>query len=377
VSTTQGENDGIRLSLAMIVRDAEATVGSVLADVVDVCDEIVVVDTGSDDETISIATRAGAEVHRLGWRDDFSFARNSAFDMCSGEWILWLDADDRVPAPAAEALRILRHDLAGRTDIDVVTAPYRVQFAPATDVCTFGYLRERLIRRDAGLRWSGPVHEAIPLPAGRVLHTDSLWVEHRPLSGRRRSDPDRNLRILQVAIEGGDRSPRTLFYYGNELRERERFDEALDVYHEYLTVSELEWERYAALLHMAGSAGALDRHDDRLTFLLQAVALDSRRAEAWDDLGVYFYERGEWARALPFFSAATMVGPPDDGFVSEAHYRWLPWDYLAVCLDRLDRPREAIGAALRAIEASPDSNRLVKNLHWMVDHVAGVSSGSP
>ena len=91
---------------------------------------------------------------------------------------------------------------------------------------------------------------------------------------------DRNLRILEQLYAKGDRSSRTLFYLGNELRDHERWEDALVVYQEYLSGPEfLMWERHSALLSMAQCAEHLDREADALGFLYEAVRLDSTRAE--------------------------------------------------------------------------------------------------
>ena len=91
-------------SLAMIVRDAEAQIGQVLDDAAAVCDELVVVDTGSTDDTKMVAADHGAKVFDFEWIDDFSAARNYSFEQCTGQWILWLDADDRIPLGAQQEL---------------------------------------------------------------------------------------------------------------------------------------------------------------------------------------------------------------------------------------------------------------------------------
>ena len=88
-----------RCSLCMIVRDEERYLAGCLESVVDLVDEIVVVDTGSTDSTPDIARRFGARVFNFQWVDDFSAARNESLRHATGEWIFWLDADERLDAP--------------------------------------------------------------------------------------------------------------------------------------------------------------------------------------------------------------------------------------------------------------------------------------
>jgi len=358
-------------SLALIARNEEKTIGSVLDDASEFCDELVVVDTGSTDATVEIAKAHGATIHHFEWIDDFSQARNVSFDHCHGDWIVWLDADDRIPAAAVEGFQSLRAELDGSDAIDGVMVPYRREFSEQDPtVCTFSFDRERVLRREAGLRWVGPVHEVIALPVDRWIRWPKAWVEHRPLPGSWETKRDRNLLILDRAIKSGDRSPRTLFYYANELRNHGRFKEAIVRYRQYLKVSDLEWEKYDALLHVGACEGALGRPEKRLEAFMAAIELDSRRAEAFNRVGAHFFEKREWQRAIPFFVAATAVDRPTDGFVNDADYTWLPWDYLAICLNECGRPEEALEHSMRALLTTTDRKRLLDNIPFYLDKIA-------
>jgi hypothetical protein len=83
-----------RISLTMIVKNEAATLGRCLASVRDLVDEIIVVDTGSSDNTKDIARQYDAGIFDLPWPDSFAAARNESIRHASGQWLLWLDADE-------------------------------------------------------------------------------------------------------------------------------------------------------------------------------------------------------------------------------------------------------------------------------------------
>lgn len=347
------------LSAALIVRDEEAVLGRILDDVRDVADEIVVVDTGSVDDTVDIAARGGARVLQHAWTDDFAAARNASFAGCTGDWILWLDADDRLPAPAREALLRWKSELLS-PQLDAVSVPYLYHWSADGRFCTHRHHRERLLRRAAQPVWHGRVHEVVDVP-GTCVQREDVWVEHRPPPERRQAKSARNLRILQAAVEQGDRSARTLLYYANELRDAERPLEALAMYEEYLQQAPVGWERHAALLWAAGSAALVGQVDQGLALARQAIAEEPTRAEGWAYLGSHHFALQEWGQALPYFAAAASLTAPHEGFVDQRWYSYLAWDHLSVCLQRVGRGQEALEALARAVRGNPDRERLADN----------------
>jgi len=94
-----------RLSVAMIVCDEQNVLAESIRSVQPVADEIVVLDTGSTDQTAVVAEQEGARVCRADWTDDFSAARNSCLEHVSGDWVLWLNAGERLAAESCTALR--------------------------------------------------------------------------------------------------------------------------------------------------------------------------------------------------------------------------------------------------------------------------------
>ncbi|MDR0518048.1 MAG: glycosyltransferase [Fibromonadaceae bacterium] len=93
------------LSLCMIVKNEENNIGDCLKSVQGLADEIVITDTGSSDKTIEIAKSFGARIEHYEWTKDFSAARNYSFSKSACRWIIWLDADDRLPQKTVQELR--------------------------------------------------------------------------------------------------------------------------------------------------------------------------------------------------------------------------------------------------------------------------------
>jgi glycosyltransferase involved in cell wall biosynthesis len=93
------------LTLSMIVKNEEESLPKCLGSVRDLVDEIIIVDTGSTDNTVQIARSYGAKIHHFEWINDFAAARNEALKHSHGEWILYLDADERIKPTDFKKLR--------------------------------------------------------------------------------------------------------------------------------------------------------------------------------------------------------------------------------------------------------------------------------
>ena len=103
------------VALSMIVKNAARDLPDCLASVKGVVNEMVIADTGSTDGTAEIARNAGAKVISVPWEDDFSKARNAPLAMVTADWVLSLDADERLDpgAPAVLPTLVAKKDLAG------------------------------------------------------------------------------------------------------------------------------------------------------------------------------------------------------------------------------------------------------------------------
>ncbi len=138
----------------MIVRDEEELLPGCLESVRGVVQEIVAVDTGSTDATPDIVRAHHGLLLRHAWREDFSAARNVSLDAATGDWVLWMDADERLRPEEHGRLRRL---IQGNTSADAFLVPIRSETPTGAQV-TQGH---RLFRNRKGIRFSGRVHEQV------------------------------------------------------------------------------------------------------------------------------------------------------------------------------------------------------------------------
>src|SRR3979411_569261 len=104
-------NPRVRVALAVIARNEEQFIAGCLDSVRPFIDEIVVLDTGSTDRTVEIARAHGARVEHFRWINDFGAARNAAVDAVTADWVLMLDADDRLTPESGPVLPQLPYRL--------------------------------------------------------------------------------------------------------------------------------------------------------------------------------------------------------------------------------------------------------------------------
>lgn len=147
------------VSLCMIVRDEEELLPSCLNCARPFAEQIIVVDTGSTDRTVEIATGAGAEVYRFQWKDSFADARNEALARVKGTWILWLDADEQLEVLDIESwLAALRDPTLQALAVPVVNY-YGKNTVKEEDAYVLSQIR--LFRSGHGVRFEGAIHEQL------------------------------------------------------------------------------------------------------------------------------------------------------------------------------------------------------------------------
>ena len=348
------------ISACIIAKNEQEVIARCLECAGKVADEIIVVDTGSTDQTHSIAREYTDRVFDFPWIDDFSAARNESFSHANMEYCLWLDADDVILEQ--DIVGLLRLKAALPPEVDVVMMRYNVGF-DGQGRPNFSYYRERILRNSPAYRWQGAIHEAIA-PVGNVIYSE-LAITHRKL---RAADPERNLRIFEGMLRRGERlAPRERFYYARELYEHRRYDDAIPILREVIDDGTAWLEnRLEACRVLANCYRAKGEERAALLALLHSLSLDAPRAEICCDIGSWFLEQRQYQTAIFWYELAA-ARPRNDrsgGFVQPDCYGYIPYMQLCVCYDRLGQWEQARRYNELAGQLKPEDEAYRYNLRY-------------
>lgn len=258
----------MKLSACLIVKNEKDHIRDVLSSLAGV-DEIVVVDTGSSDNTVELAKEFTDKIFTdYEWNDDFAEARNHALSKCSGDWILSIDADEILEAGGVEKIR----------NIIEKAEPTQLHFSVEMTAKGNGQKHNlpRILRNDGSVSWVGAAHETL-YPVQKNLTDVVITYGY---STAHKLDPDRMLRILAKLVNGTGATPRDRYYYAREFYYRRDYVQAERLFREYVFVATWLPEKADALLYMARCQFFLQKGDDARKSCMEAIVLNPDFKEA-------------------------------------------------------------------------------------------------
>ena len=325
---------GKKLCLCMIVKDEAAILRETLEHFSDFVDTMVVVDTGSTDDTIAIAKSKGAHVQAVPWKG-FGASRTRAMDIAkehcrklgldlANTWLLIADADDRIEGLSALMFRTALDALhpADAYDLTIELAELR-------------WTRPQLLRASAPWSYRGVLHEYVDstAPLSRQLFVGPRYVaSHR---GSRSNDPQKYARDAEVLEKAfADESDEGLraryaFYCAQSHRDAGNIPLARHWYQIRFSLgSGYSAERWHAALCLGRLFLAQDEPQS-VHWYMRAWELDPIRAEPLVDLARHYRLTHRPAMALMHALAASTLPVASGLFVEEEIYRWQALDEVA------------------------------------------------
>ncbi|MFO7976227.1 MAG: tetratricopeptide repeat protein [Candidatus Hydrogenedentota bacterium] len=363
---------GNRISLAMIVKDEGQVLEECLESVEELVDEVCIVDTGSRDETREIAHNHGARVTGYLWSEDFGAARNESLRLCTKDWILVLDADERIakediPAikrlakgPNAFAYEFITRNYTNATDI--------ADFQPCEpdDPHARGFKgwhpskKVRLFPNNAGVQFEGKVHELVEPSLGRAridVEACDVPIHHYPhLKGleHTRQKQEMYLRLGHEKVVEEPTDPKGYIELGNQYAEAGEYEKAAGAYREAL---QLDPSNATVLRDLGGVLHLAKRSEEGKKALLLALRIDPNLSSAWRNLGVVYLDQKQWPAAIESFQKALKTNPT-----------WVDgYRYLSVAFEGKGDFAKAAEASQNALEARPDNPECLRlYIHQML-----------
>ncbi len=351
----------VTVAAALIVRDEEDFLPDCLSSLRGKVDEIVLVDTGSQDRTIAIAEQFGARIFHFDWIDDFAAARNRGLDEVRADWVLYIDADERLHTPQDRPLAEL---------IAPEAIAAFVRFRPKIGYTCYRELR--LFRRDDRLRFKGVIHETFTPAAERIVASGEavlgrtlVRLEHLGYERDPRLKAGRNIPLLRRALAAEPQRVYCWYHLAESLAAIGQTDEGVAAGLRGLEAAQTspsEKQRAnASLIYQMLARIALERGRDPLALIAEGLAVLP------DDFALQFLEgrarlaAGAHERALEIATRLRAIDPDDllDGLLAfdRRIFTELADDLAGIACFRLGAFAEAArrfsAAAACAAEAEP------------------------
>ncbi|MDD5673493.1 MAG: glycosyltransferase [Chitinivibrionales bacterium] len=300
----QTERPAPTCCLNMIVKNEEKNIAAALSSVDDIMDEIVVCDTGSDDNTVAEALLFGARIVRFPWNGDFSQARNAALKASGCDHVFWMDADDRVDNASRQELALLCRRPPGQAAAFCVANEY----APGSGA---QFMQIRLFPRRPEVYFEGRVHEQIVYSLKRegvpVYRCESIKIIHLGYNDPQthREKAARNLTLIAAELADHPQSLTLRLSLGDCHVLLGNYAAALALYraiaHNERAFHQFKDVYVQALYNCAMLARRRGDEREARRYLYRCLYCDPSRGEAAFALGLIYLRENSFQKACLFF----------------------------------------------------------------------------
>ncbi len=263
------------LSVCLIVKNEEQMLADCLKSIETLADQIVIVDTGSTDATIEIAKRFNAEIHHFDWIDDFAAARNESIKYATGDWVLWIDADERLSQDSVETLKALL-----KFEKKPVIYTIRIKNLKEDGVNFTLSDAHRLFTNHRGIEFTGKIHEQVSPSARKVGAEErpcAVVLDHLgySFSGEEKTKKQsRNRKILLAEVEANPDNAYSHYTLGHNYKVDGELEHAKRHYQIAMKLKQFDSSMEASLLNAyADTLFEMGRLDDVSQLIQKSLKL--------------------------------------------------------------------------------------------------------
>lgn len=331
------------ISLCMIVKNEEKVLRRCLDSIKDLMDEIIIVDTGSDDRTKEIAAEYTEHIYDFEWVNDFSAARNFAFSKASCDYIYSADADEAVDEENRQKFRALKETLL--PEVEIVQMYYGNQLSFGTIYNYDRELRPKLFKRLRSFEWEEAIHEMVRLEP--VIFDSDIEITHLPENNHAGRDL---AAFRRQTKDGGTLSPRLQNIYAKELfisGEEEDFLQAEEFFTQTADSDGISMDQMKeAVCVVVKSSRLRGDYLKMYRYAMKDIASEGV-SEVCFELGQYYYDAEIYDEAIMWFYNAFHE---TQSILNIQYSRKLPLLALADCYHKLGQEEMALAYRQQAQE---------------------------
>ncbi|SHE28678.1 glycosyltransferase [Desulforamulus putei] len=340
------------ITLAMIVKNEAANLAACLESAKDQVDEVVIVDTGSTDNTLEIAGRYTDKIYTYPWQGDFSAARNYALARSSGQWILSLDADERLFCEPGQLRKTVEKD----EQIEAYLLPLDYPVNESTGEYN-RFMVLRLFKNTKDHYFAGRIHEQVIIHKNEAVgFAEDIIIKHQTVSQKERNRKrGRNLKALKEACAADPQNFFLQYYLGVEwlgLGKPARAQPYLESAYRNLTDNHLHF-RMPALRYLSTCLNALGKFDEAICLGQEAALRYPDYTDIYYLTGIALEEKAEYKLAVKWFEEAVKCGVPP---VLYTHMQgagsFLAYFHMGYCWENMGRPDIAKACYEQALDAN-------------------------
>jgi glycosyltransferase involved in cell wall biosynthesis len=171
----------MKISACIITKNEEKNIGTCLESMKNIVDEIILVDTGSVDQTLEIAKSYGVKIFSYNWRNDFAAAKNYAISKASGDWIIFLDADEYFPVDSVEMVKAYIKNMDRNKKCHAICVKINNIDTDRNNISISSFTTVRIFRNLPNLRYKESIHEELYNTQGQInffMRENEIEVYH-------------------------------------------------------------------------------------------------------------------------------------------------------------------------------------------------------
>lgn len=360
-----------RLSVCVIAKNEEENIPRCLGSVRDIADEIVLVDTGSTDRTVELAQQYGAQVYHVAWQHDFAAAKNAAIAHATGDWILFLDADEALAPGYGPRLRALisQHPTEPPVALRVLIRNWLGDERNPTE---FTHRLPRLFTRHPRIAYRGAIHEQLlhvdDVTQLQYPSTDEVVIDHFGYARQameRKGKFQRNLPMLERYLAEHPYDPFANFNLGMQYFSMQQYATAADMLVRTIRLGQRQGivatdYMPAAYAQAMAALAMVNRLDEAIELGREGAEL-YLHPDLYHNLGGLYLQSGRYIDARTWFERAIELGHSPSQFPSDpTTTTWRPLHGLATVYHRLGQPDRAYAYIQRALTYAPQHPPLLR-----------------